>query len=265
MTYKFEEGKNQILDAVVEKIQKNMPAEQAELCSKFFRQFFGTVALEDLNAWSIDDLYGASVNMWHLIQSRKPKETKIRIYNPDYERHGWQTTHTVVEIISADMPFLVDSIRMVVNRLGLSSHLIIHMGGLQLIHDDKDQITKVLSANAKTKEGVEELAPIFMEIDRQTDPQVLDELYKQFERVLEDNKMVVEDWHAMRKQVNDCIKDLDETPAKLDSEEVEETKAFLRWIEDHHFTFLGIRDYKIIKKGKETCLEPIPETGLGGS
>ena len=215
MTYKFEEGKDKIIDAVVDKIKKNMPSVQAKLCSQYFRQFFGSVALEDLKAWSIDDLYGAAMNMWHLIESRKPKETKIRIYNPDYERHGWQTTHTVVEIISADMPFLVDSIRMVVNRLGLSSHLIIHMGGLQLIHDTNNQITKVLSSTAKPKEGVEELAPIFMEIDRQTDPKILDELYKQFERVLEDNKMVVEDWHAMREQVRTCIKELEETPAKL--------------------------------------------------
>jgi glutamate dehydrogenase len=263
MTYKFEEGKDLILDAVVNKIHKKMNQAQARLCSEFFRQFFGTVALEDLQEWSTDDLYGAAVNLWNLIETKQPLETKIRIYNPDFERHGWQTTHTVVEIISEDMPFLVDSIRMVVNRLGLSSHLIIHMGGLQIERDADNRITKVLPSSVKEKCGAKTIAPIFMEIDRQTDAELLDELHKKLDKVLEDNTVVVEDWVVMRDRVSDMITELNHAPKTLDKEEVEETKAFLKWIEDHHFTFLGVRDYEIVKDGKETISKAIPDTGIG--
>ncbi len=132
MSYKFEEGKDVIIDAVVKRLKQRMKGEQASLCAKFVRQFYVTVALEDLTEWGIEDLYGAAVNFWSLIQKRAPDETKIRIYNPDLERHGWQTTHTVVEIITEDKPFLVDSLRMVINRLGIMSHLIMHMGNLHL-------------------------------------------------------------------------------------------------------------------------------------
>ncbi|KTC86691.1 NAD-glutamate dehydrogenase [Legionella brunensis] len=266
MSYKFEEGKDLIVDAVVERLLEKMEEDQASFCSEFVRQFYGTVALEDLKESDIEDLYGAAVNFWSLIQQRAPDETKIRIYNPDFERHGWQTTHTVVEIITDDMPFLVDSLRMVINRLGLVSHLIMHMGGLRLQRDKKHQVTAIFPRKKEDDddiEGVSTEAAIFIEIDRQTDPSILEDLHSNFERVLEDNRVVVKDWIPMRKKVREAIAELDEVTSVLDPDEAEETKAFLNWIEDHHFTFLGVRDYELIQKGQETILQPLPETGLG--
>ena len=183
MSYKFEEGKDLIIEAVVDKLKQKMSGEQADFCSQFVRQFYGTVALEDLREWDIDDLYGAAINFWSLIQQRAPDETKIRIYNPDFERHGWQTTHTVVEIITEDMPFLVDSLRMVINRLGLVSHLIMHMGGLSLQRDKNNQVTAVFPRSLGSNSGKLTEAAIFIEIDRQTDASILEDLHRNFERV----------------------------------------------------------------------------------
>lgn len=263
MSYKFEVGKDQIINAVVEKINKNLNRIQANLCAEFVRQFFGTVAMDDLLEWDIEDLYGAAINFWSLIQNRAPDETKIRIYNPDYERHSWQTTHTVVEVICDDMPFLVDSIRMVINRMGLSSHLIMHMGGIHLIRNQAHDVTAILPQQVEWTPEAQVDAPILIEIDRQTDPLILNELYQNFERVLEETRAVVKDWLPMRERVRSMITELELKADVLDPNEVEETKAFLNWIEDHHFTFLGIRDYRLVKKGEETILEALPETGLG--
>nr|WP_019216804.1 NAD-glutamate dehydrogenase domain-containing protein [Legionella tunisiensis] len=263
MSYKFEEGKDLIIEAVVDKLKQKMGGEQADFCSQFVRQFYGTVALEDLREWDIDDLYGAAINFWSLIQQRAPDETKIRIYNPEFERHGWQTTHTVVEIITEDMPFLVDSLRMVINRLGLVSHLIMHMGGFSLQRDKNHQVTAVFPRSLGSNSGKLTEAAIFIEIDRQTDASVLEDLHRNFERVLEDNRAVVKDWIPMREKVREAIVELDHASGILEANEAAETKAFLNWIEDHHFTFLGVRDYELVQKGQETILQPLPETGLG--
>lgn len=264
MSYKFEEGKDILIAAVVEKVKHSMTGDQAKFCAEFAEQLYGTVALDDLRAWSIEDLYGAVVNFWSLIDERKPNETKIHIYNPDFERHGWQTTHTVVEVICDDMPFLVDSMRMVINRMGLSAHLIIHMGGIKVKRDKKNHISAILSRNSKnTGSGVITEAPIFMQIDRQTDLAVLEEMHKQFQRVLEDNRVVFQDWDKMRAEVREAIAELNKVAKVLDANEVQETKALLEWIEDHHFTFLGMRDYELVKKGADTLLKAIPNTGLG--
>lgn len=267
MSYKFEEGKDNIIDAVVEKLESKVGGKQGIFCAEFARQFYGTVALEDLSHWSIDDLYGAIINFWSLIQHRAPNETKIRVYNPDLEQHGWQTTHTVVEIITEDMPFLVASLRMAIYRMDLVSHLIIHMGGLRLKRNKDNEVTailpKSLSYEKDHKEGQSMEAAIFIELDRQTDPHILKNLYESFESVLDDNRAVVKDWPLMREKVRELIVELDNLPANIDPQEIEETKAFLKWIEDHHFTFLGIRDYELLEKGHETILQPLPQTGLG--
>lgn len=263
MSYKFEAGKDIVIEAVVAKINEHMAPAQAKLCAEFVRQLFGRVALDDLLEWDVDDLYGAVVNFWSLIQYRAPDETKIRIYNPDFERHGWQTTHTVVEIICRDMPFLVDSIRMVINRMGLSSHLIVHMGGLHLIRGSNNEVIDLLPKQTDLPPGVLAEAPIFIEIDRQDDPKILEEIHDQLVRVLEDDRAVVEDWAKMRSNVRSIANSLDTLPASIDHNEVEETKLFLHWIEDHHFTFLGVREYELVRKGKEAILQAKPETGLG--
>ncbi len=268
MSYKFEEGKDLIIEAVIERLNQKMSGDHLKNCAEFVRQFFSTVAMDDLNEWDIDDLYGAVVYFWSLISERSPHQTKIRIYNPDFERHGWQTTHTVIEIIADDMPFLVDSIRMAIRRMGFSSHLIMHIGGLKVRRDEKNHVQEILPRNghahsAKQSSDIQTEAALFIEIDRQTDPAVLEEMHRNFERVLEDNRVVVDDWSKMRKKVRDAVEELDTVAKSVDGVELQETKAFLKWIEDHHFTFLGVRDYELVQKGKETILQSIPETGLG--
>ena len=263
MSHSFEKAKDVIIDAMVAKINKVMHGKQAELCSEFARQFFSTVALDDLREWDLDDLFGAAINFWDLIQKRSPNEINIRIYNPDIEQHGWQTTHTVIEVMCKDMSFLVDSICMVVHRLGLSSHLIIHMGGIRLIRGVHDEVIAVLPRPDDGNQDAVVEAPIFIQIDRQTDPVILEELRLNIERSLTDNTAVAEDWQMMRERVRGYIKGLDTPPPNLDPNEVEETQAFLTWIEDHHFTFLGMRDYELVKDKDDMLLQAVPHTGIG--
>ncbi|MBA2649936.1 MAG: NAD-glutamate dehydrogenase [Legionella sp.] len=264
MSYKFEEGKESLIDAVIEKLDTHMTGKQMKYCQEFARQFYGTVALEDLQAWDIEDLYGAVVNFWSLIVERAPHQTKIKIYNPDFEQYSWQTTHTVVELICDDMPFLVDTMRIVIHRMGIAPHLIVHMGGIRVQRDSENKICKILQRKAISKaKNILHEAPIFMQIDRQTDPLILNELQNNIVKALEDNRVVYEDWDKMRAKVKEAIIELDTIPDIINAEEIHETKAFLNWLENHHFTFLGVRDYELVKENKEMILKAIPNTGLG--
>lgn len=267
MPYKFEEGKAEIIDDLISLISKNIEDKQKDLCARFASRFLSTVALSDLEEWETEDLYGAVINYWGLLYQRAPSETKIRIYNPDYERHGWQTTHTVIEIVHDDMPFLVDSIRMEINRMGLTSHLIIHMGDLP-VYRDKDSKIVAFGEKDGLKKEKEECsksveAAIVVEINRITDPVLLNSLHENLARVLKDNRAVVQDWRAMQEKVVNAITEIDLCKAFVDSNELTESKAFLSWLVDHHFTFLGVRDYELVTQGKETILRAMPRTGLG--
>ena len=263
MSHKFEEGKDLIIDAVVDKLRKENKTPQGALCAEFARQFFATVALDDLREWTLDDLSAASHNFWSLIQKRKLGETKIRIYNPETSRDGWRTSHTIIEVICDDMPFLVDTLRIVINRMGLALHLIVHMGGIRLTRGATDEVTSILPRQGNVSADAVTEAPILLEIDRISEPSVIDELMQHLKRALEDNAAVVQDWSSMRERVRQMAGELDNLPASLDRDEISESKAFLDWIEDHHFTFLGVRDYELVQKDGETILQAVADTGLG--
>jgi glutamate dehydrogenase len=261
MSQIFDDGKEVIIAALAAKCLENPSL--GSLCAEFVRQFFSTVSYDDLTEWNFDDLYGAAIHFWSLIEKREPHETKIRILNPDFEQHGWQTTHTVVEIICDDMSFLVDSLRMVVKRMGLALHLVVHMGGIHIQRDANNEISAILPRNADTIDNSAIEAPVWMEIDRQTDPDTLKELQQKLYATIKETRSVVDDWSTMCSKVGALIKELAHPPQKLDKQEVEESKAFLKWLEDHHFTFLGMRDYELVQKNGDTVLQAIPNTGLG--
>src|SRR4051812_49832673 len=118
--------KDELLDKVVDRVREQMPEDQVPQVEEFARQYYGWVDTDDLEDRSPIDAYGTAVSHWNFANRREPGEWKVRVYNPLFEEHGWQSTHTVVEMVNDDMPFLVDSTRMEINREGYGIHLMIH-------------------------------------------------------------------------------------------------------------------------------------------
>ncbi len=262
MTQEMDKAKTAILTAIKDEVSKSKAVQDATQINKFIQQFYSTAALDDLHAHDINDLYGSAIAFWNFIRQRKVKERKIRIYNPDYERDGWQSTHTILEIVLDDMPFIVDSVLMEINKLGLTSHFIIHLGGVK-VRRKANKITEILPIDHELEKDIRSEALVYIEITRQTDPDTLEKIVTNLQHSLNDVEMAVRDWQEMRKQVTISIKELDKIKVKLDPDELSESKDFLRWIEDHHFTFLGVRDYFLKGKGKNQVLEIVPKSGLG--
>ena len=97
----------------------------ADDVERWVRTYYAHVPPEDLAARTADELVGAALAHWSLMQQRLPGELKVRVYNPTLEEHGWESPHTVVEFVNDDMPFLVDSISMEITRHGSGLHLMI--------------------------------------------------------------------------------------------------------------------------------------------
>src|SRR5690349_7582304 len=107
-----------VIDAVCARVRERVDGELAEGAEEFARQYYGHLPAEDLAERDPLDLYGAALAHLDFGRHREPGETKVRVYNPEFDQHGWKSTHTVAEIVSDDMPFLVDSVSMELSRLG---------------------------------------------------------------------------------------------------------------------------------------------------
>src|ERR1700729_108307 len=95
----------QLIDAVCSRVRERLPGAGGSPCESFVRQYYLRVPAEDLVTRDRLDLYGAAVAHWNLAQQRAPGQAKVRVHNPDFEQHGWRSPHTVIEIVSDDMPF----------------------------------------------------------------------------------------------------------------------------------------------------------------
>lgn len=258
----MQESRNDIIEKIVAHVNKKLPEKQARLVDEFIKQYYAKSALDDLQAHDVLDLYGAALSHWNLIYQRAPGEAKIHIYNPQFEQHGWQSTHTIIEVSHDDMPFLVDSLRMEVNRRGYNTHLMIHLGGMKVKRDSKHQITEILPFDEVTSDYQIE-APIYIEIDRESDLQRLEDLRLNLLRVLKDVRLAVTDWEKMRHQLKEVIKDLQQSPPPLEPSEINESIAFLEWLLNNHFTFIGFRRYTLHGSGDDMALHLVKGSGLG--
>src|SRR6266852_4737802 len=223
------------------------------LIDEFARLYYAEADPEELAARAPLDLKGAAAA--HLAFGRKfsAGKAKIRAYNPVFEQHGWQSTHTAIEIVNDDMPFLVDSVTMEVNRQGLTLHLLIHPV-LRVVRDAKGELLSIFQPNESSEGRLESFMHI--EVDRQSDPAKLVELEAGIAKVLADARAAVEDWKPMQARMAEIVKGL--SPDRYDEE-----RAFLAWLLEDHFTFLGCRAYDLATVNGEDVLRIVPGSGLG--
>jgi len=251
--------RTEILDEVNALVRAKVAPEQRKTLEAVVERYFGQVDPEDLAERQAADLYGAVLSHWNFARKREPGKARVRVFNPTIEEHGWQSTHTIVEIVNDDMPFLVDSVTMEVNRHGLTLHLIIHP--LILVDRDGDGTLQGLGAEGKPTARHESF--IHVEVDRVTETAQLEALAADMTRVLGDVRLAVADWRAMRDKVQGAVAELDQQPPPIPPEELEEGRAFLHWLADNHFTFLGYRRHDLITVDGQDALRIVPDSSLG--
>jgi glutamate dehydrogenase len=205
---------------------------------RFVRCYYEHAGPEDMVGVEPADLYGAALAHYRFGQSRQPGSTAVRIYTPRVADHGWQSSHTAVEVVMPDMPFIVDSIRMELARHGLAIHRIVHP-------------------------IIDGVSHVQVEVDRQTDPVENAKVERDLLRVLGDVRAAAEDRQAMVEAAEIVTADLSANPPKIDDDELAEIETFLNWLTDDHFTLLGYREYELTKRDGADMLVQVPNTGLG--
>jgi glutamate dehydrogenase len=259
MSTEPEQAKAEILQWIVATIHEKVPEDRRDQVEEFARQYYQRLSPEDMLELEPEDLYGAVLAHWRLAHRRQPGEAKVRVYSPRFEEHGWRSRHSIVEIVTDDMSFLVDSVAMELNRHGLVIHLPIHPV-IVVRRDQAGGLIAVLPPDAA--DGISE-SYLHFEVDRQSELEVLDRLRAEVERVLGDVRAACDDWGEMREQVHKILEEFDQQPPPVDEAELAEARALLEWIDDHHFTFLGYRSYDLVNEHGEDLLRPVPGTGLG--
>ncbi len=248
------------LDQVLALVREKVPAEARGPVEAFVRAYYRQVDPEDLAERTPADLYGAALSHWNFARRRAPGQARVRVFNPSVPEHGWESTHTIIEIVNDDMPFLVSSVSMEVNRRGLTLHLIVHPTMRVNRQAAEHALMGVLPDDSPS--GSRE-SFMHIEVDRITEPALMEVLAADLERVLADVRTAVEDWKKMIAKVREIVADLERRPPPIGQMDLAEARAFLAWLADNHFTFLGYRCHDLVVKDGDDALAVVPGSGLG--
>ncbi|WLH33381.1 NAD-glutamate dehydrogenase [Pseudomonas sp. FP2196] len=227
----------------------------------FAEQFFGIISLDELTQRRLSDLAGCTLSAWRLLERFDHAQPQVRVYNPDYERHGWQSTHTAVEVLHHDLPFLVDSVRTELNRRGYSIHTL-QTTVLSVRRGSKGELLEILPKGS-TGEGVLHESLMYLEIDRCANAAELNVLSKELEQVLGEVRVAVADFEPMKAKVQEILAKLDNSAFAVDADEKNEVKSFLEWLVGNHFTFLGYEEFVVTDQADGGHIEYDQSSFLG--
>ena len=182
---------------------------------EFLTLYYSELPEVDVDDRKLDDVYAVAVAHLALGRVRAPGESVVRVLSPDRERDGWYSPHSVLLVVADDMPFLVDTMRMVLERRDVGIHLLVHpMLGVE--RDQQHRLTDVASTGGRVEAWTQ------IEIDR-TDDDTANEVEADVRAAIDDVRRVVGDFQAMR----------DRMTALADAD------PLLAWLADGQFVFLG--------------------------
>lgn len=240
-------------------------------------------APEDLLDRSPVDLYGALASHHRLGLRRAPGTASVRVFTPTVADDGWTANgHSVVEVVTDDMSFLVDSVTMELQRQGRDVHVVLHPQ-FAVRRDATGDITAVrpVEEGAIVEDGAEadgghvsRESWMHVEIGRLAPDEPADEpavVEAALRAVLDDNRAAFDDFAAMQQAIGRIVDDLAERPTTtapgIDAAELQQGHDLLAWLADDHFTFLGYREYVLRADDgvgePGDVLEAVPGTGLG--
>ena len=251
------------IESVMSLALPRVAAERRPQFHNFAQGYFDHLDSEDLAGRAREDLLGALLSCWQWGEQREPGSARLRILSPTVADQGWASRHTVIEIVNDDMPFLVDTTTMEINRQGLTLHLIVHPV-LSVRRDDNGQLLEVLPRHdAAAPAAALRESWMHVEVDRLVDPQQRADLLAGLQAVLGDVRAVVQDWKPMLANLHAAIGEIEQAAPLLPAAEVAESLAFLRWLADDHLTLLGYRRHDLVTENGEDALRTVPGSGQG--
>ncbi len=253
-----EQSPEQLRDELIERAAAAAP-DLADLIRLYYRY----IPPEEVNDTDPVDLVGIVRTHRGLAAQRVPGRPAVRVYNPDADTDGWRTAGTVVQLVTDDMPYLVESVTAELVRTGLQVHRVVHpivvvsrdaVGGLRDILTDAEADDPPAEALAESWMSIE--------VDLITDDDRGREIEGRLHSVLNDVREVVEDTDRMAGTARALADQLEAKPP-VDEAQSLEGAALLRWLADGHFTFLGYRSYDLVRDNGGRALKAVLASGLG--
>ncbi|HET9949750.1 MAG TPA: hypothetical protein VFQ22_12570, partial [Longimicrobiales bacterium] len=204
------------------------------------------------------DLAALVAGAFGLLESARDGRVRAVAFNPDGTQEGWSAPVTVVRTCVTERPFIVDTIREFLHGQGVPIEYLVYPL-VEVEWDEKGGVARVGSPGEGTK-----LSLVHCETER-IEPEALPGLVTELERHLQDVVRATDDFAPMLRAMEAVVDELGRLAhARPElAEELEEVRAFLRWLADGGFVFLGYRAYAVVEHEGEPSAVVEAGSGLG--
>lgn len=272
---------DQLMLAISEFAQTKYKTAEAQSLIDFAKTYLAFFPLEEWVGRELCDLCNFLLGLQFFIQDSVNDGPRVQVYNPSLEEHGWLCGRTVITVLQRDMPFLVDSIRIELNRREMPIH-IVQSTVLKVKREESGKLVSLASNLEKARqasmgnteqsstsisqqmdepdadaENTTKEALVYIETSLH-DEGDLAAIRASLLNVLKDIQNVVADYRGMLSKVEEGAKNLGQNRP-----EENEAVAFMQWLKDSHFTFLGFREYRLTDVDGSKVLEEKLDSRLG--
>src|SRR5690349_2086465 len=243
------------LEAVLNRLAAQPPAQA------FARLLFkhdGSEAFAGLTPARLAEL---AREAFDFIAAKPPGQHKVRVRPIPGAEDGGERGPSVLEVANDDMPFLVDSILAELQARGQAVLALWHPI-FKTERDKSGQLRRVLGAgDAGWNDGHQEsyIAVLLPALS----VAAAKEIETAISAILAEVRLAVSDWGKMRARLETAVAALESAPGEIPGDLLRESLAFLRWLEEDNFTFLGMREFEITGDPDNGALLPLPGTELG--
>ena len=241
------------LQPILKAARDSLPKARHAQAEAFLQAFYERMGEDELPEHTPEGWAALATDFLDFIGTRKPGTSQVRLFNPGRDTHGWESPHTVLQIVNEDMPFLVDSVTMALSELGIGIHVLGH----PVLRISRNKAGKLEQLGEGEPESL-----MHLEIDRQS-ADAMPRIEQAVRAVLADVRAIVRDWQPMRERMVKVADELEGRWLPVGEEGREEAREFLRWAADEHFIFFGFREYEVVTEGDEQVLRAVKGSGLG--
>lgn len=242
---------------LLDEAQKALPAKSPVGLKKMLKILCGKILYDDLEFFDGPLLAEMAISHWEMAREREKGQPKLRIYCPTVEEG--ECRKTVIDIVSDDLAFLVDSVAADINKNNLLIGILIHPN-IYTSYDDKGELRDI---SPSAEEGYYRQAHIHVQINETLSPQAIDRLKIGLYEMLDDVFQANADWKEMLKRLQHCSEELNASRTRRPAAEIQEHCAFLDYLYDNNFTLLGYREYDFVDTAKGVVSKTVKGRSLG--
>lgn len=244
-------------DLLIDKARKALPPKSPDGLKKMLDLLCSKISVEDLEFFDEHILSQMAISHWDMAQSRQKGEPQLKVYCP--QSGDSECRKTVIDIVSDDLAFLVDSVVAEINDHDILIGILIHPN-IYASYDDKG---KLVDLTSECEGQDHRQAHIHVQINETLSDAAIKSLTDGLYKVLDDVFYANTDWHEMLDQMQKASRDLNAAMTKRPAQEIQEHCAFLDYLHRNNFTFLGYREYQFVEDKSDLRSETVKGSGLG--